>query len=145
MKSKKIITCIVIVAVIAVLLAAFLLYYSKAKFTVEFTVASPVNTSENHYGMIMVSEHENPLFKPSEEKLNNLLEIYDWLNSADTDVRKYFNNGAYNIEGSGEIKDGKTTLRYKGYVTNENGEQIEYLNEKTFDFTVTDESHFFAN
>ncbi len=34
------------------------------------------------------------------------------------------------------IKNNKTTYTYTGYVTTQNGETIEYLNEKTFDFVL---------
>ena len=52
---------------------------------------------------------------------------------------------AYNIVVSGEIETGKTTLRYEGYIIKKDGERIDYLQEKTFDFVLCSEKRFFTN
>ena len=52
---------------------------------------------------------------------------------------------AYNIVVSGEIENGKTTLRYEGYIIKKDGERINYLQEKTFAFVLCSEKRFFTN
>ena len=51
----------------------------------------------------------------------------------------------YNIEVSGEIEGGKTTLRYEGYIIKKDGKRIDYHEEKTFDFVLCSEKRFFTN
>ena len=51
----------------------------------------------------------------------------------------------YDVRASGEIKGGKTTLRYEGYVTTQDGETIEYKNEMTFDGAFGPEGELFID
>ena len=62
-------------------------------------------------------------------------ELVLWNDVVDLEVH-YFYTAPYHVEASGEVKDGKTTLRYEGYVTTQKGETVEYLREMTFDFAV---------
>lgn len=39
----------------------------------------------------------------------------------------------------------KTTLRYEGYIITKDGERVEYLQEKTFDFELCSEKRFFTD
>ena len=52
---------------------------------------------------------------------------------------------AYNIVVSGEIENGKTTLRYEGFIIKKDGKRIDYKREKTFDFVLCSEKRFFTN
>ncbi len=52
---------------------------------------------------------------------------------------------AFNIQASGELKAGKTILRYEGYIITNDGEKIEYLQEKTFDFELCSKKRFFTD
>ena len=52
---------------------------------------------------------------------------------------------AYNITVSGEIANGKTTLRYDGYIIKKDGKRIDYHQEKTFDFVLCSKKNFLTN
>lgn len=62
-------------------------------------------------------------------------ELVLWNDVVDLEIN-YFYTAPYHIEASGEVKNGKTTLRYEGYVTTQEGETIEYKREITCDFAV---------
>ena len=70
-----------------------------------------------------------------------------WNDPIMLELMQYSKEGglAYNITVSGEIEDGKTTLRYEGYIIKEDGEKINYLQEKTFAFALCSEKRFFTN
>ena len=51
----------------------------------------------------------------------------------------------YDVRVSGEVKNGKTTLRYGGYVTTRDGETVEYKNEMTFDWAYGPEGKLFGD
>ena len=71
-------------------------------------------------------------------------ELVLWNEVVDLEIH-YFYTAPYHIEASGEIKNGKTTLRYEGYVTTRDGETIEYKNEMTFDAVFDPKSELFVN
>lgn len=98
---------------------------------------------EYHYETIMVSfaNHRNiPLAKSVD---TNLKEFADWNNRVITDLNQYI--APYNIKVSGEVADGKTTLRYAGYVTTQEGKTIDYKEEMTFDFAYVSNEDLFQN
>lgn len=66
---------------------------------------------------------------------DNIIEVGDWNNEVTTFL---FNNTVQprDIKVSGEVVDGKTTLRYEGYYTTKDGQTEEYFEEKTFDFVL---------
>ena len=74
-------------------------------------------------------------------------EVQTWNNYVILELMEYSKQGgsAYNITVSGEIEDGKTTLRYEGYIIKKDGERINYLQEKTFAFVLCSEKRFFTN
>ena len=69
-------------------------------------------------------------------------ELVLWNHGVDLEIN-YFYTAPYHIEASGEIKNGRTTLRYEGYVTTQDGETIEYKNEMTFDAVFDPKSELF--
>ncbi len=74
-------------------------------------------------------------------------EVMKWNDPIVLELTEHSKEGglAYNITVSGEIEDGKTTLRYEGYIIKEDGERINYLQEKTFPFVLCSEKRFFTN
>ncbi len=74
-------------------------------------------------------------------------EVRAWNDPISQELLEYSKEGglAYNIEVSGEIEGGKTTLRYEGYIIKKDGERINYLQEKTFDFVLCSEKRFFTD
>jgi len=74
-------------------------------------------------------------------------EVMKWSDPIVLELTEHSKEGglAYNIEVSGEIESGKTTLRYEGYIIKKDGERINYLQEKTFDFVLCSEKRFFTD
>ena len=74
-------------------------------------------------------------------------EVMKWSDPIVLELTEHSKEGglAYNIEVSGEIESGKTTLRYEGYIIKKDGERINYLQEKTLDFVLCSEKRFFTD
>ena len=71
-------------------------------------------------------------------------ELELWTHGVDLEINYYY-TAPYHIEASGEVKNGKTTLRYEGYVTTRDGETVEYKNEMTFDWAYGPEGKLFGD
>lgn len=74
-------------------------------------------------------------------------EVMKWSDPIVLELTEHSKEGglAYNIEVSGEIENGKTTLRYEGYIIKKDGKRIHYKQEKTFDFVLCSEKRFFTD
>ena len=74
-------------------------------------------------------------------------EVMKWNDPIVLELTEHSKEGgiAYNIVVSGEIENGKTTLRYEGYIIKKGGKRIDYKREKTFDFVLCSEKRFFTN
>ena len=74
-------------------------------------------------------------------------EVMKWNDPIVLELTEHSKEGglAYNIEVSGEIENGKTTLRYEGYIIKKDGKRIHYRQEKTFDFVLCSEKRFFTD
>lgn len=74
-------------------------------------------------------------------------EVMEWNDPINQELLEHSKEGglAYNIEVSGEIEGGKTTLRYEGYIIKKDGKRIDYRQEKTFDFVLCSEKRFFTD
>ena len=62
-------------------------------------------------------------------------EIYDyiyWSNSVDAELYDYV--PPFDVRVYGKIENGKTNLKYEGYVTTKDGETVDFLREYTADF-----------
>lgn len=73
--------------------------------------------------------------------------VWQWNDNIGKELAELRKDGgvAYNIEVSGEIENGKTTLRYEGYIIKKDGKRINYLQEKNFDFILCSEKRFFTD
>lgn len=73
---------------------------------------------------------------------DELNEFSKWYHDVDNEL---YNNyvAPYDIRVFGEVKDGKTTIRFEGYVTTPDGETVDYKNERTFDIEFSDKSDLF--
>ena len=80
----------------------------------------------------------------TDEKID---EVMKWNDPIVLELTEHSKEGgiAYNIEVSGEIENGKTTLRYEGFIIKKDGKRIDYKKEKTFDFVLCSEKRFFTN
>ncbi len=74
-------------------------------------------------------------------------EVMKWNDPIVLELTEHSKEGgsAYNIVLSGEIENGKTTLRYEGYIIKKDGKRIDYRQEKTFDFVLCSEKRFFTD
>lgn len=66
---------------------------------------------------------------------NKWMEVHMWNNLVITELSRETQQPR-DIRVSGEVKDGKTTLRYEGTYTTKDGATAEYFEEKTFDFEL---------
>ena len=78
----------------------------------------------------------------SKEIQANLMEIHEW-NDAVASFLMEETMEPRDIKVSSEVVDGKTILRYEGYYTSKEGEEIQYLEEKGFDFVIVPEEELF--
>ena len=74
----------------------------------------------------------------SKEIQANLMEIYEW-NDVVVEFLMEESVEPRDIKVSGEVSDGTTILRYEGYYTSKEGEEIQYFEEKSFDFIIVPE------
>ncbi len=76
-----------------------------------------------------------------------MYEVRAWNDPISQELLAHSKEGglAYNIKVSGEIENGKTTLRYEGYIIKKDGKRIDYNREKTFDFVLCSEKRFFTD
>ena len=77
----------------------------------------------------------------SKELEANLMELHEW-NDAVASFLTEETIEPRDIKVSGEVVDGKMILSYEGYYTSKDGEKIQYLEEKEFDFVL--EAEFIA-
>ena len=78
----------------------------------------------------------------SKEIQANLMEIHEW-NDAVASFLMEETMEPRDIKVSGEVVDGKTILRYEGYYTSKEGEEIQYFEETSFDFVIVPEEELF--
>lgn len=71
----------------------------------------------------------------SKEIEKNIIEIGEWNDAVITELMNETIEPR-DIKVSGEVVDGKTTLRYKGNYTSKDGQTLEYFEERTFDFVL---------
>lgn len=85
--------------------------------------------------IMLYSMSDSDIISVAKEIEENMIEIADWNNEVVTFLQSNANHPR-DIKPSAEIIDGKTILRYEGYYTTEDGEKVDYFEEKTFDFVV---------
>ena len=144
--KKKIIIAIVAVVVLVSTLGVF--YYTSYPAIDVIKMVSDSNDNfenEFHDESITISSAVISFLPDSPLQKQKMDEVWAWNDSITRELTEYRKDGgkAYNIKVSGEIADGKTTLRYEGYIIKENGERIDYSQEKTFDFKICSEKRLF--
>ncbi len=68
---------------------------------------------------------------------------YPWNDAVLQEIASYPADQPRSIQVSGEVAQGKTTLRYEGYLTDAAGNRVDFRQERTFDF-VLDRTPFAA-
>ncbi len=146
--KKKIL--IALLAVVILISSVSIWYYTSYPI---IGVVKMVSHGSNNFKEEFVSESigiisaGNDVIPDSPLQKRKLDEVWVWNNAITLELSEYRMEGglAFNIQASGELEDGKTTLRYKGYIITNDGEKIEYLQEKTFDFELCSEKRFFTD
>lgn len=93
-------------------------------------------------GMIMFYNDKRPV--PSSFYENQTAYV-DWDNEIQDSFRLKEYIAPTNVELHAKYENGKVTFTYKGYVTTQEGETIDYFKEATFDFIVKPEFKNFDN
>lgn len=103
------------------------------------TLAYKIHTTKVHVGVAGGKGGERIGMTLSglapQEIENQFIEVHAWNNLVVSDLSQVVNEPA-DIRVSGEVKNGKTTLRYEGTYTTKDGATAEYFEEKTFDFVM---------
>lgn len=145
---KKRILAIVIVFAVILTTLGILYYTSYPVIAIGKTVGLNNDSFEKefHSESISVWSTGADFLPDSPHQKQKMDDILEWNNQIALELAEYRKEGgiAYNIEVSGEMEDGKTTLRYEGYIITKDGERIDYKEEQTFDFILCSESRFFT-
>jgi len=145
---KRKILAIVLVLVITTSIIATWYYTSYPTISVGKLVGSSSDKFEKefHSEHLSIVTAGTDFIPDSPLQRRKIDEVWAWNDPIVLELIEYSKQGgtAYNIVVSGEIEDGKTTLRYSGYIIKKDGERINYLQEKTFDFVLCSEKNFFS-
>lgn len=145
---KKSILAIIIVFVVILTTLGVLYYTSYPIIGIGkmVGVTSDNFDKEFHSESISVWSTGATFLPDSPQQKQKMDDIYEWNNPIALELAEYRKEGglAYNIKVSGEMEDGKTTLRYEGYIITKDGKRIDYKEEKTFDFILCSENRFFT-
>lgn len=138
MKKTGKITAVVAVLTIVVLLAGigYYTYQSNHPSYLQLYLGGGSRGDDyyvEHIGISYSTRYNIPLSTTLEE---NILTLSDWNDEVVTELIAGDYIAPSNVTVYETIKNNKTTYTYTGYVTTQNGETIEYLNEKTFDFVL---------
>lgn len=148
MMKRKLLAVILALVVIFSIAGAW--YYTSYP---SISVGKLVSSNNDNFTEEFHSEHlslnsvvagflpDSPLQKQKME------EVQKWNDLITDELIEHSKQGglAYNITVSGEIVNGKTTLRYEGYIIKKDGKRIDYKKEKTFDFVLCSEKRFFTD
>lgn len=146
--AKKLLAVIIAVVLIASIVGARY-YTSYPIISIGKMVGTQSDSFENefHSETISISSSVIGFLPDSPLQKKKLDEVWEWNNPISLELAELRKDGglAYNIEVSGEIENGKTTLRYEGYIIKKDGKRIDYKKEKIFDFTLCSEKRFFTD
>lgn len=131
LETAVVVLCIVIVLLIVV--GAGYIYCSyHPVMTVSRASSTRFSGEGGHHEVMMLVYHEAYNVPIALSVKDTMSEYMSWNESVISELNTY--TMPYDIRVSGEVDGGKTTLRYEGYVTTEDGDTVDYLNEMTFAF-----------
>lgn len=146
---KRKILALVLALVITISIVGTWYYTSYPTISVGKMVASSSDKFEKefHSERLSITSAVIGFLPDSPLQRTKIDEVMKWNDPIVLELTEHSKEGglAYNIEVSGEIEGGKTTLRYEGYIIKKDGERINYLQEKTFDFVLCSEKRFFTD
>lgn len=146
--AKKLLA--VFIALILIISTVGVWYYTSYP---TISVGKLVGSSSDKFEKEFHSEHLSIItsvagFLPdSPLQRRKIDEVWAWNDPIVLELTEHSKKGglAYNVVVSGEIENGKTTLRYEGYIIKKDGKRIDYKREKTFDFVLCSEKRFFTD
>ena len=145
--TRKILA-VVLALVITFSIVGIWYYTSYPTISVEKLVASSSDKFEKefHSEYLSIVTAVAGFLPDSPLQRRKIDEVMKWNDPIVLELAEHSKEGglAYNIAISGEIENGKTTLRYEGYIIKKDGERINYLQEKTFDVVLCSEKRFFT-
>lgn len=140
--TKKLIAGITAICVIAaVIISAGVYWYLSCYHSFDIKRMVSENGDNYHNEWLMMVIADNPdisIVKSVQEKVR---EYSDWNNKVIEELQKY--SAPLDIRVSTDVKGGKTTFQYTGYVTTQDGETIDYQNEKVIDYVFVDGDKLF--
>lgn len=141
MKKSKSNKRFVIVLTLILIVGLCLCGYGYQKLTepiVYIDKSIPSGAADDHYfSKILIAVADDDGKVKSQKVEQHLKELTDWNRETHDYIYSYVQNeGLYHIDVSGEVQNGKTVLRYEGYVTDESGNRMDIFKEKTFDFVL---------
>ncbi|SHJ87779.1 hypothetical protein SAMN02745248_01203 [Hathewaya proteolytica DSM 3090] len=133
-KKKLVLLC----GVFVVFILSAGLYYLYCSYNPDIRIGAGSGGKEDYHIQpltVLIIEHHNI---PSAKSISkNLRELGDWDDKIVTDLMLSENYIApTDVKAFGEIRDGKTVLRYEGFVTTKDGVRKDYKEEKVFDFVL---------
>lgn len=136
-KKKKTLTVLLTVLLVLLLSAGGWYLYLAYNPDIDLSRSqSSRNSEENYHSELIMIAFAEPV-PMADTVRQRLREVGDWNDGIASDLMyNYDNTQPRDIRVYGEIKDGKMTLGYAGYVTGKDGQRIDYKNEKTFDFVL---------
>lgn len=143
--KKKLLLLAGLAAALLIAAGGFLLYRSYHPYVVFARVVrdSDARFEEPYYCEVLMMISGTPSLisiAPSvEEKMK---EYAIWNHIVEQDLYENY-VAPLHITVSGEVKDGKTTFCYEGYVTTPQGDTIDYREEKTFDHVFAPQEELF--
>lgn len=147
MKKKLLIFLLVIVVLVSAVSVWYYTSYPIIGVGKMVSAHSDNFSDEFHNEIISVVSAGNSIIPDSPLQKRKLDEVWVWNDLVSLELSEYIKEGGYafNIQASGELKAGKTILRYEGYIITNDGEKIKYLQEKTFDFELCSKKRFFTD
>ena len=145
-KLFRILSAVIFIAVLAVAIRYLSGIVYRANHPIISIIRMDISNSERFSGEPYHDERimavtSTSWFTPKKVR-DELNEFSKWYHDVDNEL---YNNyvAPYDIRVFGEVKDGKTTIRFEGYVTTPDGETVDYKNERTFDIEFSDKSDLF--
>lgn len=143
--KRKVIITTGIISALVVVVGLFYLYRSFHPHTTVTRMVkdSDVRFKEEYYcEYLTVITAKSTLIRTAPSVETKWEEFHIWNDGIATELYENY-VAPLHITVSGEVKDGKTTFLYEGYVTTPEGDTIPYREEKTFDYVFDPGSELF--
>ena len=147
MKRKILVFIIALVVILSTLGALYYTSYPIIGVSKAIGYANDKFEDEFYSETITIVTVGTEIIPDSPLQSEKMYAIWQWNDNIGKELAELRKDGgsAYNIKVSGEIENGKTTLRYEGYIIKKDGKRIDYLQEKTFDFVLCSKRNFLTN